>query len=102
MVPMSDIVISTTSPSFNQGGGFMKAATPDGVPVIIIVPGLSVVPRLRNLKIAGISWIKSFVPELCLSLPLTTVFSCRADGSGIAFGDAITGPIGANLSKDFA
>ena len=102
IVPISDISISTKSPSFSHAGGFMNAATPLGVPVMIKVPGRSVVPRLRCLMIAGMSKIKSSVLVICLCSPLTFVLSVRAFGSGITEVETRTGPIGANLSNDLA
>ena len=100
--PISTISISTTSSSFSQAGGVLKAATPLGVPVMITVPGRRVLARLRCLMIAGISKIRSSVPDSFLTSPLTRVTSLSLLGSGMASGDTRTGPIGANLSNDFA
>lgn len=80
----------------------MKAATPLGVPVMIVVYFLNVVPRLRCRMIVGISNIRSSNFVYCLNSPLTFVVSESLDGSGITLVDTRTGPIGANLSNDFA
>jgi len=77
----------------------MPAATPLGVPVIITVPFLSVVPRLRCLMIAGISKIKSSNFAFCLTSPLTLVARKSAEGSGMILEEHRIGPIGANLSN---
>ena len=73
-----------------------------GVPVMITVPFLKVIPRLRCRIIWPIPKIKSSVEPSCLSSPLAQVRRRSFSGSPTAFRDAMTGPIGANLSKDFA
>ena len=47
-VPTFSRLTSTTSPSFIHSLGFRPIPTPEGVPVNIMSPGSSVVPRLRK------------------------------------------------------
>lgn len=100
--PMPGTSTSTTSPSFSHPGGFSKAATPLGVPVMSTVPALNVIPRLICLIMAETSNIKSFSPVLCFCTPFTIVLRNNLLGSGICDVEQRTGPIGANLSNDFA
>lgn len=101
--PIFSISTSTTSPSFRKAGGFMNAATPLGVPVMMTVPFRKVVALLKCRMIWGTLKIRSSVLDSCLiSVPLTVVFSLRLCGSVRTSGETITGPIGANLSKPFA
>lgn len=100
ITPRLSISTSTTSPSRNHTGGFIARPTPDGVPVIITVPGRSVLPLLRNLTMVSMPNSRSSVRVSCRSSPLTLVVSRRLPVLGRAWCDVMTGPMGANLSKD--
>ncbi|KAF1734791.1 hypothetical protein CRV24_003710 [Beauveria bassiana] len=99
-VPSPPKLISTTSPSLRNVLGSMKSPTPDGVPVIISVPFLSVVPCDANEMSCRTVQIMSAVVDACRRSPLTLVSSVRSWGSGTTRGEAMTGPMGANPSKD--
>ena len=73
-----------------------------GVPVMITVPFLSVIPWLKNSIILAMPKIRSFVLLFCLSSPFTQVFRLKLSGLGTTFLEAITGPMGPKLSKDLA
>jgi len=80
----------------------MKAATPLGVPVMMTVPFLIVVPLLKCSRMAAMSNMRSSKLLDCLLLPFTKHSRRRSAGFEIALVDVITGPIGANLSNDLA
>ena len=111
-MPIFSIHISTTSSCFRYFGGFRSEPTPfkyqlsvhtfvplsqrcladhlpDGVPVMITLPCLKVVPWLRNDTSVGTSNTRSDVCVSCLSSPFTDVFSLRFPGSVISYGSNI-------------
>ena len=100
--PIPEISTSTTSPSMSSAGGDRATPTPAGVPVMITVPFRSVIPRLKYLIRLDTSNIKSSVLPSCLNAPLTLVLRERVLGSDIKCREHMTGPKGANLSKDLA
>jgi hypothetical protein len=69
---------------------------------MIAVPFFNVLPLLKCLTICPRSKTKSSVDASCRNCPLTQVLTLSICGSPNASLDAITGPNGANLSKDFA
>lgn len=102
ITPILLISTSTISPSCSHAGGFIKAATPLGVPVIITVFLLDFDPLLRCLVMAGLSNIMSLSFVECLSCPFTFVERSKLEGPGMVFGEMSTGPMGADLPKDSA
>ena len=72
-MPIFSISMLTVSPGFNHTGGVRAKPTPCGVPVMITVPGRSVLLPLRNSINAGTSKIISLVFQSCMTWPLSTV-----------------------------
>ena len=101
-LPIPSTSISTSSPSPTKPLGSMNNPTPLGVPVIMAVPALSVVPLDKCSTICATVQIISSVPVSCLFCPLTFVVYFNFCGSGITSLLTMTGPIGAKLSKDLA
>jgi hypothetical protein len=81
---------------------FPRLETYLGVPVNISVPAPKVIPRDRCRMISSTLKIKSSVDPSCLTSPLTLVTILSWVGSLIALVDAMTGPMGANLSNALA
>ena len=86
--------------TLSQLGGFRPIATPEGVPVITRVPGLSVMLHESHSMIAATPYIMSEVFSSCWSSPLTCAVTRRVCGSGISSGVTKTPPIGQCVSKD--
>lgn len=103
-LPIPSTSTSTTSPLFKNPLpiGFMNSPTPLGVPVMITVPALNVIPLLKCSIICATLQIISSVPVSCLTSPFTLVLYLSFCGSPITAGETIQGPIGAKPSKDLA
>jgi len=102
ILPILLTLILTTSLFFKSPtlSGFMNNPIPLGVPVIITVPFLNVVPRLKYLITFATLQIISLVPVSYLSSPLILVLSCKFCGSTPII-SKIDGLTGAKPSKDF-
>src|ERR1041385_3099195 len=70
-VPLPSISPSTLSPGLRNTGGTRAKPTPEGVPVLMISPGSSVIPAERLSMVVGISKIMSRVLPSCITSPLT-------------------------------
>ena len=75
--------------------------TPEGVPVAMMVPGISVMPEESSSIISVIDVISRSVTEFCRSSPLIRELICKAGGNAISSADVIHGPIGVNPSNPF-
>lgn len=73
----------------------MKSATPEGVPVMMTVPALSVLPRLKCSMICPTLHIMSLVFVFCLTSPFTFVVYSSCWQSPRTPGAVMAGPIGA-------
>jgi hypothetical protein len=73
-----------------------------GFDSLMTVPGSSVCPMAANLTISWTLKIRSSMPLLCRSTPLTDVTKVRELISGMHAVEQIRCPSGANLSKLFA
>ena len=71
--PIFSISTSQTSPGFSQGCGLRAMATPEGVPVMMMSPGSSVMTLLSSCTRVGTSKIRSSVLLSCMTSPLTRV-----------------------------
>jgi hypothetical protein len=86
-VPIFSISMLTVSPGFNHTGGVRAKPTPCGVPVMITVPGRSVLLPLRNSISAGTSKIMSLVFQSCIDLPVEH----GADLERVGIGNLVAG-----------
>lgn len=113
MYPNPSIATRTTSPSFRYTYGLRTKPTPSGVPVKMIVPFFSVVPSDKKETISGTPQIMSDVFEFCITLSFSFVDSCSLFAIASASDwktahplscgpNTICGPIGLNVSNDFA
>src|SRR5581483_268726 len=98
--PMPSMSPSTLSPGFRNTGGTRAKPTPEGVPVLMISPGSSVMPADRLSMIVGMSKIMSRVLPSCITSPLTRQMSRTCCGSGSALLCTIHGPSGQKVSRD--
>src|ERR1044071_1072759 len=99
--PMPSMSPSTLSPGLRNTGGTRAKPTPEGVPVLMMSPGSSVIPADRLSMIVGMSKIMSRVLPSCITSPLTRQTSRTCCGSGRALLCTIHGPSGQKVSRDF-
>ena len=97
--PIPSISTTTSSPSFNQTGGFIPKPTPPGVPVMIKLPACSVWPVLKKETNFLTPNTRSPVSLSCLTSPLTLVFNFNPLASPNTSVEVMQGPSGAYLSK---
>ena len=78
---MPSISQVTTSPFFKNCGGVKPIPTPAGVPVAMIVPARSVMPRVSSAMISATEWIRWSVLLFCRFSPLTVEEIASAGGN---------------------
>ena len=100
-VPILEISNSTISPGFIQIGGWRKAPAPPVVPLTMTLPGLSGVNAEQYSISFGTSKIMSEVSVSCMTMPLSRVVICNAEGSGISSEVTSQGPNPPALGKFF-
>lgn len=111
--PNPSIATRTTSPSFKYTYGERTNPTPSGVPVNTIVPFFSVVPDDKNdtnsatfqIMSAVLEFYRSFqrTARTCITELFRRVEMCaRLITAFTSLPRTICGPMGLNVSKDFA
>ena len=86
-VPIPSTEHSTTSPDLRNLGGSNPMPTPEGVPVAMMVPGISVMPEESSSIISSMDVISKSVTESCRSSPLIRELICKAGGNAISSAD---------------
>src|SRR3569623_961246 len=85
---------STTSPGRRNSGGVRANPTPAGVPVAMMSPGSSIMPRDSTAMVSAIEKIWCRVFDDCSNTPLTQQRRSSRCGSAISPAVTIHGPIG--------